>query len=1158
MKKNWLYSDRRIFSFRSEKKFRIMKISVFLFFTGIISIYAGNSYSQTTKLSLDVNEASVGEVLTSIENQSEFYFLYSNKLVDANRKVSLQAVNKPVRKILDNLFADTDVRYVVYDRQIILSPEGMLEKTIEKQNSPPQETVVTGKVTDEDGNTLPGVNIVVKGTLFGTITNADGNYSIEVDDPNVTLVFSFIGYQSLEKLVSNQTVINVILEIEAYSLDEVVAVGYGVVRREDLTGSVASVSSDVITKRPQTSVTQVLSGRVSGVSVLTGSGAPGGGMVGRTGGNAEKIGMDQGTEVRIRGYGTVMGSQEPLYVVDGIVGFSNINLINPDDIVSIDVLKDASSTSIYGARGSNGVIIIETKRRRGIGEKETQVSYSGYGSVSTLSKKIDMMNSEEYLSHLADAYSAQGLVAPFLIPANKSEEWYKELFDSNGNPKYDTDWQDVVYGNPNFSHNHNLNITQGTESSNFGLSSGYNHSEGLADGNNYERFTERIYWDSEISKRMHLNVSVDYNESKGTTGGGSGAVKYMALAALPIYPEDGRVFSSSSFPSASENMNLPGAYMGYQNDEIKYSQIIGSAKLDIELMEDMILTSTFSLDHVEESYSRYTSKNALDARSGAAEIFKTTGVTVQQDNYITYSKNFSSSHEFKFVVGNSLQHYKKDRTVIDVSGFVDDFYQWHNLSAGAQSTKRPDSGYDAWAMAAVFGRINYSLNKKYLATFTLRGDASSSFSKGNKWGYFPSGALGWRLSEEPFMDNINWLDNLKLRASYGLTGNVPRGTYSNIEIGSYASTTEVTDGNYYARVTMGDIPVAAAGTDHILNDADLKWEKTAQFDIGFDMSILDRRIDIVADYYNKQTHDLLFYAGIVPYSAGFMYTFTNIGEMENKGIEVSVNSRNIQGKNFNWNSMITFSSNKNQIKKLTNVGGKEVFSEEMDPSSNGLNLCKYEVGSPFMLYQGLLFDSFDPVTGAMRYKELDENGNLTGSASSSPSSKDKTTVGNGTPSWEGFITNNFSYKNWSFNIEFQVKQGFDIYNLFRATFEATKSVTTGGINGFKTVATDGGNGVVPSANIAYPSPYPSDLYVEDGSYVRLSNINLSYDFENLGKLKLDNLVLYVNVQNVHVWTKYTGYDPEVKCHGQSWATNISSSGEYPKPRVYVLGLKLAF
>ncbi|SFW30924.1 TonB-linked outer membrane protein, SusC/RagA family [Sinomicrobium oceani] len=998
------------------------------------------------------------------------------------------------------------------------------------------QVTVSGTVSDGMGP-LPGANIVVKGTTHGTQTDFDGNYTLEDVPEDATLVFSYIGYQNNEVSVAGKTTINVTLQEDTQALDEVVVVGYGTQRRSDVTGAVSTVSSKSLQEAPVTNPEQALAGRAAGVNVSTNSGRPGG-----------------NTNVRIRGNNSINASNGPLYVVDGVIGAGPINYLNPNDIESMEVLKDASATAIYGARGANGVIIITTKRG---GKDGGRVSYDTFLSIGELSRRLDVLNAQEFLQVEMNSYNN----AQKYDPTGWNEGKYtnpmdyrtnRNLFDADGNPLYDTDWQKEAMRTA-VTQNHNLSFTGGNEDTSYGAFLNYADQEGIIKESYLKRYSGRFVLDSQVKDWLKLSGGITFNhiEENRVDGAVGGLTPLrMIVETLPIVPvkyEDGTWGSNADYPNMEGGEN-PVNLLKNRKDIFKTQSVLGDISATMDLAEGLQLKTSLGMNiqNIQESFYSGKDLRQLSADyNGEAWVQNTRTNYWQFENYLTYTKEFNENHRLTALAGLGWQQYDYFRSRGGSRGFTDDFYQWNNLEVGANPLT-PFSETYKWAMNSYFARVNYSLMNKYLFTVTGRLDGSSKFGQDQKRAFFPSAAFAWKISEEDFLKDSHGLSNLKFRTSYGETGNSEIGVYQSLA--SMSSNTAILGGDRASGVGIGT-----------LSNPDLKWEKTAQFDAGLEFGFFDNRIKLETDFYYKKTTDMLLNAP-VPTSSGYSSIYTNIGSMENKGFEISLNTVNIQTEDFDWTTTFNISVNKNKILALGEADD-DIFPGPWFLSNTNVLRVGESVGSFYGLVregtwgadEAAQAATYNALPGDIKHRDVNGDGQI--------NDADRVILGNGYADGFGALFNTFRYKNFDLTLDLQFMYGNDILNLSRHSGEDR----TGQANSYATVLNgwtpDNQNTMVAQnrpANSYYTSTVDSRM-VEDGSFIRGRNLILGYNFPSdvLDKLKLGRLRVYASLQNFFLITDYSGYDPEVTTYGDSFAQGITFF-DYPKPRTYTVGLNVSF
>ncbi|MDR1202584.1 MAG: TonB-dependent receptor [Tannerellaceae bacterium] len=1104
-----------------------MKLTGLFLFLSISAVFAIHSYAQETALNISTSEKTVSDVLDAIEEQSDFHFFYNNKLVDINREVSLHAVDKDVFSILNQLFADSNIRYKVIDKDIIL--------TVNESNGITQnKKILTGIVTDLHGEPIIGANVVEKGTTNGTVTDMDGKYSLDIT-ANATLVISYIGYITKEILTDSRTNYNIELIEDSQALDEVVVVGYGTMKKSDLTGSISNVKAEKLLDKPSVNIGQALSGKAAGVEIFENGGDPDG-----------KI------RIRIRGDNSINSSNDPLYVVDGIIGVSGINLLNPGDIESLEVLKDASATAIYGARGANGVIMITTKR--GFKSDKPVISYDGYLSVGHMARKLPLMNASEWWQTYNTTMDNAAKYNPEGYAQGKYEKIstasLPKLFDSSGNPIYDTDWQDEAYRTTT-SHNHQVSARGGGEKLLYSAHLSYMHKEALLKNNYLDRFSGRLNMDSELRSWLKMGINMSYNHSSGNNLYNHYGIKRLIQEAIPIIPvkyPDGSWGSNRDFPGAVQD--TPSRYLEEMTKETTNSHILSDIYLDFILTKELNFKSTFAIDVLSRKTNEYSGKELIQyskTQGGIANINTSNQLYWQNENYLNWNKQLNPSNRLNVMVGLSWQKKTVENVGNEVRNFSDDFYQWHNLGAGTVVIP-PTSEDSQWAINSYFARFNYNLLERYLFTATGRYDGSSKFGKNNKYAFFPSFAFAWRASEENFLKNNEIINNLKFRASIGLTGNQEIGNYKFLQ--NLASGNVIFGDNYYSalyRSTFGN--------------PDLKWEKTMQSDMGFDISILNQRIELTADYYFKNTSDLLLNAPI-PNTSGLSTIMRNIGSVRNQGIDLTLHTHNIKTNDFNWMSTILFNKNKNKVTKL-GANDEDIFPGPNHPQGQFTIL---RVGEPVGALWGLTrlgtwseneaeeAAKYGRLPGDIKFADLNNDGKI--------NNDDNSIIGYSSPKWTLSFSNTFVWKNLDFSFDIRIVQGHNVVNASTHNAEDRSGVA----NGFKTNldawTPSNQNTMVAERRpmSSYYDSYPDTHWMQDGSFIRGQNFMLGYNFNQdiLRKLKIENLRIYMSAQNLFCITKYKGYDPEVTTNeGAAFGQGIDDFSE-PKARTYTIGLNIKF
>ncbi|MDR3219842.1 MAG: TonB-dependent receptor [Dysgonamonadaceae bacterium] len=1035
-----------------------------------------------------------------------------------------------------------------------------------------QSITINGLVTDESGETLPGASVVVKGTALGTATDMDGKYSLTVPNEKAVLVFSYLGYTTQEITVKNRNVINVTLSEDSKTLSEVVVVGYGTMKKSDLTGAVTSVNAEAISKSIPTSIDQVLQGRAAGVQVQQNSGLPGG-----------------STSIRIRGINSLNASNEPIYVIDGVVidgstGSSMENplaSINPADVVSMDILKDASATAIYGSRAANGVIIITTTRGK---EGTARITYDGYIGAQTMPKKMDLMNLQQYAYHQRDRYDIMGYTL--------NDSFVRPDLLGDG-----TDWQDELFTTATTT-NHNLSISGGNAKTNYAIGAGYLDQDGIAYGSGFKRLSLRGNFDTEVKSWLKAGVNFNVTNAKqvvtvGQEDGNNSNLINIALFYKPniaAHNIDGS-FGGPETNDVNNNQPNPLGIALLKENENERSAVRSNIYLEGTILPGLTLKTDFSSDIGINNVYLFTpsySFGAIVNETRESERSKSYSTYWAWRNVLTYNTTFNKIHALNAMLGHEMQESAWEYLQGYRSGFITNYA--HDLNAGDPNTARNSNSSGGNSLMSFFGRLFYSYDNRYLLTTTLRYDGSSKFAQGNRWGLFPSAALAWRVSGEEFMENVTSINNLKLRLGWGKVGN------QNIPDYAYTATLR-------SVATPWGTGLLASNTPN----PDLTWEATNSSNLGFDLSMLENRIELVFDTYYKKTDNLLLRVQLPAYVGTSQepandYRFQtapwkNIGSLENKGIEIALNTHNIESKNFSWNSNLVFSLNRNKVLSLESETGH--LDMTLSKGSDTQIITRTAVGQPIGQFFGYkVIGRYNSATdfyykdanGVIRETPRPANSTISSSGIwigdyifediSGPDGKpdgviddyDRTYIGNPEPKFTYGIGNTFSYKNIDLNIYFNGSYGNDVFNWIRRWTDDSSQQTNLNVRAlgfarvegddFKTAYVVSGDRWMPrmSASDANNNYRVSDRFVEDGSYLRLQNISLGYTLPKhwIRKISLENVRLYVNLQNVYTWTKYKGYDPEIGSMDQNALLTGIDNARYPSPKIYTAGINVTF
>lgn len=1111
-----------------------MRWSLFIFIMSIVQVQALPGFAQKTALSLNLTNSTVAEVLSEIEDNSDFYFICNRKLVDLDRRITIQVNEQSIKEILDNVFKGTDVKYVMTGRQIVLTPGENSLQGIE--GSMQQNISVSGRVTDSSGSPLPGVSIVLKGTTTGTITNADGYYNLPNVPSNATLMFSFVGMKSQEIAVGGKNTVNVSMEEETVGIDEVVAIGYGTMRKQDVTGSISQAKGSDLVKSQNFSALDNLRGKVSGVNIYSNSGQPGAYQ----------------SRVVIRGLSTINSSSDPLYVVDGVM-MENFGLMNPNDIESIEVLKDASAAAIYGARGANGVILVTTKRGKKDGEG-TKISYQGSASVSTPARYMDLLNAQEWCDAFMQGLANENENMGYDWSLNRTD-WFtdRNYFDVDGNPLYDTDWQKEATRTA-FSQNHQLNIQQAGQTSSTGAFLNYTDNEGIVNNTYSKRLNAKLSFDANPTEWLSTSLNLMVNHSWGRytpeTGGGQDARRTMIemLPWLPVKDADGNYTTSASSSMSDtfgfEGMSNPVAILELQKRMNYNTQIFGNAAFTFHLLDGLDLKTQVGVDSHKKTYRGYSSisLNNISMPNGWAEISHTNTLYWQEETYLTYNKIFGL-HRLNAMAGLSWQERTYNYDDSYTEGFSDDFFEWNNMGAGT-TPSTPSSDYNKWSMNSYFLRFAYTYNDKYSATVTGRYDGSSKFGENDKYAFFPSAGLAWIVSQEDFLRNNETISNLKLHTSYGLTGNS--------EIDPYQSLASVTSGTLLLDGSRAPYSYLSAMTN-----PDLKWEKTAQFDFGFNLGLFKNKLNFDISYYHKKTTDLLLETPL-PTSSGYSSVYKNIGSVKNQGFDIMVDATPVRTGNFKWNTTLNLNYNKNEILHL-------------GENDEDIELNSWVGGSESILRVGKNLSSFYGYRRLGVYTQEDfEAGNCEKSEiGRAKRTTEKEIIGKGMPDWTGSFINTFSYHNFDLTVDLQFVWGVETMQQFYHSTYDRFGIT----NGLKNILYDAYDGTNP--NTMEQAIYLSNSghagqnttidsgWIADGSYLRANLIQFGYTFSGVKckSIGLSNLRLYANVNNAFLIcsSKFNGYDPESTSQGDTnkFGQNMTFFA-YPRARTWTLGINVTF
>ncbi|WP_455639943.1 TonB-dependent receptor [Parabacteroides sp.] len=1087
---------------KQKRLIRTMKIFLLFAFLTAGSCFASETYSQETSFSINYNNRTVKEVINEIENSSEFIFFYLDKSIDLNRKVSINAENKKIDNILDQLFSGTENNYTISDRQIIISKKDAPVNTETNQS----KRTITGVVIDEMGP-ITGANIIVKGTTVGCITDLNGKFILDNVPDNAIIQISYIGYLPQEIEVGNQSNFNIVLKEDNQSLDEVVVVGYGTVRKADLAGSVSVLDSKSFKDQPIKQVSDALQGRVSGVQVQN-SGVPGGTV-----------------KIRVRGSGSINRSNDPLYVIDGIVRESGLTGLNPEDIQSMQILKDASSTAIYGSRGANGVVLITTKT----GKANTrQVMFDAQIGVGTVAKRYDTLNPYEFAT-LYNTYRAN-------------------TFDSNQlsafqNGTAGTNWQDEIY-KTGITQDYKLTFSGGSEKTQYLISGNYVGQEGVVIENSNKRYQARANITSQVLDWLHVtaDVNASHNVRKsGDFNAGKGNIINVAMNYSPvlgILNEDG---TYTRDPYSALTQNSPVGQLREQVGETLNDIVNARVDLKFDILPGLTFTTSNGIDYNDQKGYSFSTKKVTNSNNGMgnSDAYR---MTLQTTNNLTYTGKWGDHALTATAVYEATQSEYRYMT-LNGSGLLTESVGWWNVNMASSRTS--DNSYSKWGLMSGVGRVMYNYKDRYMLTGTIRADGSSKFFN-DKWGWFPSIAAAWSLGNEDFMENQNIFQDLKIRASYGLIGSQAINPYATLGLMSKAM---------YAFGGSSQYTGYWVGTT--VATPDLSWETTHQFDLGVDFSVLNHRLNISFDYFDKRTKDGLLQRSIPNYDGGGSY-WVNAAEVSNRGIDFSINATIFDTPDFSWSSTFNGTYLKNEVKDL---GGLD-FVSGISPAAGMIptdGVTRVEVGQPIGAFYGYKWTGLD-AEGKDSFEDRNNDGII--------DSSDRTFIGKSNPDFTLGWNNTFRWKNWDLNMFFTGSFGADRLNLVRFTGTAMT-----GDFAFITLReylndnfdVKGQAARYPSVSVTgndYQSASASTKFLESANYFRLDNLSLSY---NLPKkvAKFADLRFTFSCQNLFTITSYKGMDPAgisfVDPNNGSVDVNDGIDlGAYPLTRSYTFGVRLNF
>ena len=1160
-----------------------MKLTTLLLLVSLFNIHA-NTYSQNKKITINLDNVTIEEVFNKIETLSDFKFFYNHNKIDIKRRVTVNVNKKSISDILKKLFLDSNTSFVVKNKQIILKTKEIKSIRSEIKPNEVQEKTLTGIVLDDAGIPLAGATVIVKGSSTGTTTDFDGKFSLNVKDDNPILVISYLGFTSAEVVTDGLDDISVQLVSESSNLDEVVIIGYGSIRKGDVSTAVGIVDADDLKSQLTTGFDQAISGKVAGVQVLQTSGSPGGNI-----------------SIRVRGNGSIGAANDPLYVIDGIplsgdTKFAGgttseyesptnpLNAINTNDIESIQILKDAAAAAIYGSRGSNGVVLITTKKGK---SGDLKVNYNINVGLQSVTKKIDLLDAYQYSNLTRDARN--NTYQDFLNKEGKTggPGDSNDVRKANGAPNNslvphqilpyldgtkgltNTDWQDEIF-NSALMTNHTLTFSGGSEKIKYFVSGNYLDQDGVVINSGFKKYGTRINLDL-TSGKFHtgINIAPSYSVTNKVNSEGRYAdegVIALALGSAPIFPvtnEDGSYNyegngNTRSWGGYSQSGQLnPVAVANLTQDELSQINFLGNIFFEYEFIDG--LKYKLSLGTDLNSFRRnFYRPSTLEKRFTQGASIPTGFSRSDQftnwviENTLNYNALYQEDHSINVLVGYTVQKNRVDSNSLNATNFPNDLVQ--TLNAG--TVTNGGSRTEEYSLLSYLARAQYGFKNKYLLTASMRADGSSRFGANNKWGYFPSVSAAWKVTNESFLENSEVISDLKLRASYGVTGN--------FEIGNYTTQGLISTSNY------GDEAGLAPST--ALND-DLTWERTYSTNFGLNLGLFNNKFSLEVDHYISNTEDLLLNLPVSTVS-GFDNSLQNIGRLQNKGWEFLVGYRNNDHK-LKWDINFNIATNKNEVKEL----GPE--NEPIIVRGGAYNFFITRVGDPIGSYYTLVTDGIFETqeeldnsphfsgaqVGDLKFVDVSGDGSIT--QGGSPEQEDRDITGNYAPDYTFGISGSLSYENFDLGFNIQGSQGGEINNLLSRYINNVE----GNFNNRTDVLdryvspTQTGNGTIYRANRVATgrNGWTSDWHVEDASFIRLQNVSLGYNFPKnlLEKLKFDQLRISLTGQNLFTISDYSGYNPEVNGRynvggGLNNITPGEDYGTYPLAKTISFGLNVSF
>ena len=1129
---------------------RVLNLSMAFTFLTAFQLYAGTSYSQTTTLSLSLKNATLEQALDRIEEETGYSFLYADHVLDVSRIVNLEANNKDINLVLSRVFDNMNVDYKIVDKQIILSRK--LESIPLAQQ---QGRMVQGVVLDSNQEPVIGANVLVKGTTVGTITDIEGRFTLEVPN-NAVLVVSYIGYLSTELVPGSKTDLTISLKEDSQNLDEIVVVGYGVSRKKDLTGAVSLLKIDDLKDTPVSSVDQMMQGKLSGVNVMPDN-MPGGGVA-----------------VRIRGFSTIRNN-DPLYIIDGIPVDGGINFLNPNDIESMQVLKDASSASIYGARAANGVVIISTKKGK---EGTFRVNLDAYVGVQTSAKQMRMLNAQEYGDLLWQAQRNDGKSPVSDVYGSGETAVIPEFLDADHRlPSGDVDWVDEIMQKA-MVQSYNLSLAKADKVSSHLFSLGYFNQDGLMKYTGFERISGRFNNEFKLfNDRLKIGENATLSHAWGTSVTNNAALggmlynAYKTVSITPVYDLDGNFGSN---PIADISNPLGELYRNKDNKD-RTTRLFGNLFAELNILEGLYFKTNFGADYKNLYKRSFKAKyNELNTQQPLSTLSTQNRWNFNWvfTNTLNYLRTFDK-HTIGALLGIETNRYQEEYFSASREGFASDDDNFHFLDAGDSGSQKNAGSAFTSKMMSYFGKIDYNFDNRYLFAATFRRDGSSKLGN-NKWGNFPAVSAGWRISSEPFYD-IPAISNMKVRIGWGQNGNSDIPAYSTID--SYMSNPN--HSNYPIDGSQSSVTTGYTQTRY--GNANLKWETTTQTNVGLDLGFLDNSLTVVLDWFNKDTKDLLWERPLIGTVGGTNQTvWDNVGKMRNRGFEAEVSYNKSINKDFGFNVAFNMSAIKNKMTELdgdvsyiglpTSVIHSLNFDQEVSRSAIGQPIGSFYAYKEDGLFQSeaeiksytnnkgeLLQPNAKP--GDIKFVDVNGDGVIDGN--------DRDYIGNPLPDVTAGLTLGVNFHNFDLSLFFQGMFGNDVYDLTRYVGDfynqSQYNKNSRVVNAWTPTNT---NTDIPRVTMDDPNNNirPSSYYVQDASFVRLKNMKIGYSVPQsiLSKIKFNSLYIYAQATNLFTITGYDGIDPEVGL--QSYSSDYRNldmgvdRGIYPLSRTFTFGVNVSF